>query len=131
MKTWSQMIREFMRAGGQTTKGENQEQSERYASHIEEEVKELIDAFYEGDKVKAIDGACDLIVVCCGFMYSQGIYPDDVMLAVLSANARKIVDGKVYRREDGQIGKPPGWYGPEREISEFVRIAAHEARGIE
>lgn len=131
MKTWSEMHREFMKAGGQTTKGFNEDQTVRYIGHVQEEAGEIIHAWKSGDMVGVGDGLCDTIVVCMGALYSMGYDPEDVMLAVLSANARKIVDGKVYRREDGQIGKPPGWYGPEAEIAEFFRIASHDARGIQ
>ena len=130
MKTWAESQREFMRAGGQTTKGFNEDQLIRYLDHVMEEAHETLKDWAKRDMTMVADGLADTIVVCMGAMLSMGLDPDDIMLAVLSANARKIVNGEVYRREDGQIGKPPGWYGPEAEIAEFIRIASHDARGI-
>ena len=71
--------------------------------------------------VKALDGAVDTIVVAIGFICSMGIDPNKAWAAVNAANMRKVVDGKVYRRDDGQIGKPPLWYGPEEELAALVR----------
>lgn len=131
MKTWAQTQREFMKAGGQTTKGYNEDQLERYLNHVMEEAHETVRDWAKRDMTKTADGLADTIVVCMGALFSMGLDPDDIMLAVLSANDRKIIDGKAYRREDGQIGKPPNFVGPEAEIAEFVRIASHDASGIE
>lgn len=131
MKTWAEKQRDFMRAGGQTTRGHNVPQALRYIDHVKEEAQETFDAFDAGDWVKTADGLADLVVVAMGAMWSMGIDPEDLMLAVMSANERKIVDGMLYRREDGQIGKPPGFIGPERDIAELIRIAADESRGFQ
>ena len=109
----------FMEAGGQTVTGHNQAQADRYLHHIHEEVTELW-RDHGVDKVKALDGAVDTIVVCLGYLISIGIDPRKAWDAVHAANMRKVVDGKLYRREDGQIGKPPGWYGPEEELKALV-----------
>lgn len=115
---------EFMRAGGQTVSEWNEDQASRYSKHILEEAEEsYLDWQVEGSEEKAVDGAIDCIVVCIGFLLSLGIDPDKAWAAVHAANMRKVIDGKVYRRPDGQIGKPPGWYGPEDELRHLVEAA--------
>jgi len=111
---------EFMVAGGQTVSAWNIEQFERYLNHIEEEALELRSDYEAGDWVKVLDALMDIKVVCNGASHSLGVDPDKGMEIVDAANMRKVVDGKVYRRPDGQIGKPEGWYGPEQELTELV-----------
>jgi predicted HAD superfamily Cof-like phosphohydrolase len=69
--------------------------------------------------VSVIDGAVDTIVVAIGLLHSLGIDPFKAWDAVHRANMSKIVDGKVYLREDGQIGKPPGFVGPEEDLAKL------------
>lgn len=121
--TWTTDQRAFMTAGEQTTDKFNPMQAGRYVKHIAEESRETVNAWLDGDVVKSIDGAVDVIVVAIGFMLSVGIDPEDAWRAVHSANMRKIVDGRLYKRADGQIAKPPGWYGPEAEIEALARSA--------
>lgn len=116
MTNWAEDQAVFMLAGGQTVNRINQDQMERYKHHIIEEANEIEDAWADGDMLKVLDGAVDTIVVCIGLIRSMGINPNEAWNAVHGANMRKVVDGQVYRRADGQIGKPPGWYGPENEL---------------
>jgi predicted HAD superfamily Cof-like phosphohydrolase len=116
---WSDDMRRFMLLGGQSIGRFNEEQARKYMDHMEEEVQETIDAVFVSDYVKAIDGAVDTIVVAIGLLHSLGVDPFRAWDAVHAANMRKILDGKVYRRDDGQIGKPPGWYGPEEELAKL------------
>lgn len=111
---------EFMQAGGQTVDGFNAHQAARYVRHITEEARETAEAFDQGRHVHVIDGAVDTIVVALGLLLSYGINPDDAWKAVHTANMRKLVDGKPYIRPDGQIGKPPGWVGPEKELAQLI-----------
>jgi predicted HAD superfamily Cof-like phosphohydrolase len=71
--------------------------------------------------VKALDAIADLKVVANGLAWSLGVNPTQIDSIVADANDRKLVGGEVYRRPDGQIGKPPGWVGPEAEIEEVVK----------
>ena len=120
MSHWAEDQARFMIAGDQTVTRWNLEQAERYAKHIGEEARELKEAFDEEDYTKAVDGAVDAIVVSIGFLLSLGVNPYRCWDAVHAANMRKIVAGSMFRREDGQIGKPPGWYGPESELEQIV-----------
>jgi predicted HAD superfamily Cof-like phosphohydrolase len=123
MSNWAEDQAHFMLAGGQTVNQINMDQMERYKHHIIEEANEIEDAWAEGDMLKVLDGAVDTIVVCIGLIRSMGINPNEAWNAVHEANMRKVVDGKVYRRADGQIGKPPGWYGPENELKLMLNRA--------
>lgn len=127
MSNWAVDQAHFMLAGGQTVNHINRNQMERYLKHIMEEAKETDDAFHEQNMTKALDGAVDLIVVAIGFIRSMGVNPNEAWNAVHSANMRKVIDGQVYRREDGQIGKPPGWYGPEPQLSALLERAGFTA----
>lgn len=120
MRSWAEDQAEFMKAGDQTLGEVDWCQADRYLRHMLEEVSETNEAFSEMDWLKMVDGAIDTIVVAIGFLHSLNIDPDKAWSIVHRANMRKIVDGKVYRRADGQIGKPPGWYGPEEELKQLL-----------
>ena len=123
MSNFSQDQSAFMLAGGQTVGVKNIEQAARYAIHLREEAEETFGAVSGADFVKAADGAVDSIVVAIGLLHSLGIDPNAAWDAVHRANMRKVVGGNVYRRPDGQIGKPPGWFGPEEELRELCNQA--------
>lgn len=126
LKTWAQDQKDFMLLGGQTTGVLNKAQLGRYMSHIEEESWEAIEAYEQDDLVALLDGLVDTIVVAIGAMHSLGIDPDRAWSIVHAANMRKFPDGKPYYRHDGQIGKPPGWIGPEKCLASLldeVRLA--------
>lgn len=120
MNHWAQDQAAFMLAGEQTVGEFNLDQAWRYIEHMEEETQETAEAMTNRDYVKAVDGAVDTIVVAIGFLHSIGVNPDKAWDIVHAANMRKVVNGKVYRRNDGQIGKPPGFVGPEAELAELV-----------
>lgn len=116
---WADDQAAFMKAGDQTVGTFNRDQAKRYVEHMQEEAMETLEAVVWCDYVKAIDGAVDTIVVAIGFLHSLGVDPFKAWNAVYVANMRKVIDGKVYRRPDGQIGKPDGWYGPEEELAKL------------
>lgn len=120
---WADDQAAFMKAGEQTVGTFNEEQAWRYAEHMEEEVQETAEAMTDRDYVKAIDGAVDTIVVAIGLLHSIGVDPDKAWQLVHQANMSKVVNGKVYRRDDGQIGKPPGFVGPEAALADLFRQA--------
>lgn len=119
MEKASKQQAEFMLAGDQTVGEFNFVQACRYADHMLEEVNETKRDLASGDYVKAIDGAVDTIVVAIGFLHSIGVDPFQAWNAVHAANMSKLVDGKVYRRTDGQIGKGPNFKPPEPELAEL------------
>lgn len=120
MTNWAEDQAHFMLAGGQTVNQINLHQMERYKHHIIEEAGEIDEAFASQEWEKVLDGAVDTIVVCIGLIRSMGINPNEAWNAVHEANMRKVIDGQVYRRADGQIGKPPGWHGPEKQLEAML-----------
>ena len=119
---------EFMRAAGQLV-GDDEgsdpvkaAQAYRYIKHLAEEARETLEAWSgEGTFEEVIDGLVDTIVVALGGLHSLGVDPDRCWSAVHAANMRKVNGScgpKVFR-EDGQIGKPEGWFGPEDELRQI------------
>jgi predicted HAD superfamily Cof-like phosphohydrolase len=118
---WADDMGRFMALGGQSTGRFNEGQAARYLSHIEEESKETVLAWDRGDMVNVIDGAVDTIVVAIGLLHSLGIDPFRAWDAVHRANMRKVSGecGAMVLRDDGQLGKPIHWYGPEEELAKL------------
>lgn len=118
--SWADDQKEFMQAGDQTTDKWNMVQCDRYIHHVVEEASELLEAREAENGTKMVDALIDTIVVAIGALWSLGVNPDDAWAEVHAANMRKVINGHVCRRADGQIGKPPGWYGPEAGLTELV-----------
>jgi predicted HAD superfamily Cof-like phosphohydrolase len=118
---WSDDMGRFMALGGQSTGRYDEGQAARYLSHIEEESKETLLAWDRGDMVNVIDGAVDTIVVAIGLLHSLGVDPFRAWDAVHAANMRKVDNscGAMVLREDGQLGKPIHWYGPEEDLAKL------------
>jgi predicted HAD superfamily Cof-like phosphohydrolase len=62
---------------------------------------------------ECLDALCDLEVTGNGVAYLAGFAKDSADLEVLSANERKLVDGKPVLKPNGKIGKPEGWVAPD------------------
>ena len=118
--------KEFMTACGQTTEVLNLQQLRLYVGLVLEETKELVEAMqnlesgiaagqpiHRNDIAEILDAGGDIMVVAGGVINSIGIHPGNVLDRVWATNLAKISpDGKVLRREDGKILKPPGWEPP-------------------
>lgn len=118
--------KEFMTACGQTTEVLNLQQLRLYVGLVLEETKELVEAMqnlesgiaagqpiHRNDIAEILDAGGDIMVVAGGVINSVGIHPGNVLDRVWATNLAKISpDGKVLRREDGKILKPPGWEPP-------------------
>jgi predicted HAD superfamily Cof-like phosphohydrolase len=89
-------------------------------SLIDEEVnKELLPAMDAGNIVELADALADSIYVIVGTALEYGIPLDRVWQAVQAANMAKVdpATGKVHRRDDGKILKPPDWTPPDIEAA--------------
>jgi len=118
--------RKFMTACGQTTEVLNLQQLRLYVGLVLEETAELVTAMEKletsmsaGQPIhrdaiaEILDAGGDIMVVAGGVINSVGIHPGNVLDRVWATNLAKISpDGKVLRREDGKILKPPGWEPP-------------------
>ena len=119
--SWGKDQAQFMQLGKQTVGSLNLPQLGRYLKHLQEELNEVAKASEQGKAVDLVDGLCDTIVIALGAMHSLGVDPDVVWDAVFAANMRKFPEGELFYRPDGQIGKPPGWYGPEKALRRHLK----------
>ena len=114
--------RVFMEACDQTTNGiKNEEQYALYRDLIKEEVEELNAAIQENDEVEQLDALIDILVVTIGAIHSMGADAEGAWQEVFQTNLAKIDPdtGKVTKREDGKVLKPPGWRAPK--LAPFLR----------
>lgn len=83
---------------------------------LREEFEELMEALDEGDVAHAYKEAADLKYVLYGLDVHMGQRLDAVFEEVHKSNMSKVWDdGKVHRREDGKILKPPTYVAPDLE----------------
>lgn len=101
----------FMRACDQTVDDYNEAQYKLYCDLIEEEYNELSVA---QDKTEALDALVDILVVTIGAIHSMGADGEGAWNEVMRTNFAKIDPdtGKVRKREDGKVLKPPHWTPP-------------------
>ena len=113
--------RKFMRVCGQTTDTHNQDQFRLYCDLVQEECQELAEAVAANDAVEQLDALIDILVVAAGALHSLGVDAEGAWKEVMRSNFAKVDPrtGKVTRREDGKVLKPPGWEPPR--LKSFVR----------
>lgn len=124
----------------------SKEAVELYATLVEEEYTELMDAYNIGDTVGVIDGAIDLLYVTSGLLHAMGLNPQPFWDEVQRSNMSKFLletcvfcggEGcadcsgkgefyKVLRREDGKILKGPSYFPPD-----LKKILAEQLSGKE
>ena len=80
---------------------------------VSDEMEELAEATNIQGQADAL---VDAIYYICDTATKHGINLDPLFAIVHDANMRKLVDGKVIRREDGKIMKPDGWYPSDKEL---------------
>lgn len=93
---------------------------------IQEEVnRELLPAMATDNLLKIADGMADAIYVIVGAALEYGIPLHRVWELVQAANMAKRdpMTGKVYRRADGKVTKPPGWVSPDADIMKVLAEA--------
>jgi predicted HAD superfamily Cof-like phosphohydrolase len=75
---------------------------------IAEESKEFDEAAEKGDLKEIAKELADILVVVYGAAVTYGIDMEEVFQEVHRSNMSKVwEDGKIHRREDGKILKPP------------------------
>lgn len=80
-----------------------------------EEVQEYVDADNENDVVSLVDGLIDIVYIVQGTLVELGVDFQECWDEVHSSNMTKIdpETGKVEKREDGKILKPPSYRRPD------------------
>jgi predicted HAD superfamily Cof-like phosphohydrolase len=91
-----------------------------YLGLIQEEMRELVDAVADNDRVEQLDALVDILVVTIGAIRAGGFDGEGAWAEVMRTNFAKIDPdtGKVRKREDGKVLKPEGWKAPE--LAQFV-----------
>ena len=102
----------FMRACDQSVDAFDEAQYNMYKSLIDEEFKELQEAY---DMEAELDALIDILVVTIGAIHSAGFDGEGAWKEVMQTNFAKIdrETGKVRKREDGKVLKPVGWTAPD------------------
>lgn len=77
---------------------------------IQEEMKELVEAFDDADFEGIVDGSLDLIYVVLGTLVAMGVDARPVWNEIQKANMAK--EGGPMR-PDGKVLKPEGWMPPD------------------
>ena len=104
----------FMQACNQTVDQYNGTQFNMYCALIDEEFKELQQSIQNNDNIECLDALIDILVVTIGAIHSMGADGEGAWQEVMRTNFAKIDPdtGKVRKREDGKVLKPPGWSAP-------------------
>ena len=104
----------FMQACDQTVDQYNGTQFNMYCALIDEEFKELQQSIQNNDNIECLDALIDILVVTIGAIHSMGADGEGAWQEVMRTNFAKIDPdtGKVRKREDGKVLKPPGWSAP-------------------
>lgn len=97
-----------------------------------EEANEFLEACTNDDYAGIVDAIQDNIYFAFGILYKLGLTAEEiksVFTAIHNANMRK-VSGINPKRATGAADaiKPPGWYGPEEEIRNILKIQDWSAR---
>jgi predicted HAD superfamily Cof-like phosphohydrolase len=109
--------KKFMMASDQSVGKLNDEQLKLYLKLVTEEYDELQVAVANKDRIETLDALLDLIVVTVGAVHSLGVDAEGAWKEVMGSNLAKIdrVTGKVEKRADGKVIKPPLWTAPKLE----------------
>ena len=87
--------------------------SDERIAFIRKMVNDEMDELEESSSIaEQADALVDAIYYICDFAATHGINLDPLFDIVHGANMKKVVDGKVIRRDDGKILKPEGWEDP-------------------
>lgn len=106
------------------------------AHFLNEELVELIEAYRAGDFVKQVDALLDLAYVVHGTAAMMGLPWERLFDAVHAANMRKISAREAHARgidvgsvrHEYDVRKPPGWVGPEDELSNILLEHGYEGQ---
>lgn len=107
--------RRFMMASDQSVDKNNDAQFLLYYNLVKEEMAELMAAVKSADRIETLDALVDILVVTIGAMLSMGANAEGAWQEVMRSNLAKIdpETGRVQKRSDGKVMKPPGWQPPD------------------
>jgi predicted HAD superfamily Cof-like phosphohydrolase len=102
--------------------------SKEAVAFIRKMVNDELDELEEATtKVDQADALVDAIYYICDCAARHGMNLDPLFDIVHGANMKKVINGKVIRREDGKILKPEGWERPEPKLE--AEMSRQEKQG--
>ncbi len=122
-------VREFTLACNDEITDRPQRMSPERIAFIRKMVDDELDELEQADTItKQADALVDAIYYICDCAIKHGMNLDRLFEIVHTANMKKVVNGKVVKRDDGKIMKPDDWKDPqddmEREIDRQLRDGA-------
>jgi predicted HAD superfamily Cof-like phosphohydrolase len=102
------------------------EETSYFARFILEELSEYMRACEEQDLTSAADGLADLMYVTLGCAHAMGLPFDEIFDVVHKCNMQKVPASDEWRSLRGKqydVVKPPGFTGPEWEISILIKAS--------
>lgn len=88
---------------------------------VQSELKELMDAFIDGDPVEFADALGDTIYLIYGWAVECCIPLDDVFRLIHESNMTKLgSDGMPILKNDGKVAKGPNYRSPKSEIKKLL-----------
>lgn len=90
---------------------------------VNDELAELAEAKTITEQADAL---VDAIYYLCDCAAKHGMNLDPLFEIVHAANMKKVVNGKVLRREDGKILKPATWTDPKASLEEEMERQLRE-----
>lgn len=88
---------------------------------LQKMVDDEFSEFYKArNEIEQADALVDIIYYVVHAAVKKGYDLDPIFDIVHNANMKKVVEGKVIRRDDGKILKPEGWTSPEPFIKKEI-----------
>ncbi len=111
-KTNYQKVAEFNKAFGRKSGGSSNFSLARQL--LEEEMKEVDDALYDGSKEELLKELCDLLYVVYGYAYLRGWDIGTAFNKVNTSNMSKLDnEGKPIYSDTGKVLKGPNYHKPD------------------
>ncbi len=119
--SYTARVREFTKACHDNLPETPTLMSKDAVAFIRKMVNDELDELEEANAVvDQADALVDAIYYICDCAVRHGMNLDPLFAIVHQANMKKVVNGKVIRRDDGKILKPEGWEAPEPKLEAEV-----------
>ena len=121
--SYTRRVHEFSRVCNEQLPKSPVQMTTKEIQFIKKMVNDELDELESAETItEQADALVDAIYYICDCAVKHGMNLDPLFEIVHSANMRKIVDGKVIRRNDGKILKPNNWVDPQSALeAEILR----------
>ena len=114
-------VREFTLACNDEITDRPQRMSPERIAFIRKMVDDELDELEQADTItKQADALVDAIYYICDCAIKHGMNLDRLFEIVHTANMKKVVNGKVVKRDDGKIMKPDDWKDPQDDMEREI-----------